>query len=85
MHGENNAMLQIPLNPRIKLQSAIFPWSKHVIRFHELPAYTMQCIYKLLKKVWIITFALIFCTYFFIIFTWFLHFLRDSSFPYILA
>ena len=36
------------------------------------------------KKVWNITFALIFCTYFFIIFTWFLHFQRDSSFPYIL-
>ena len=27
-----------------KLQPAIFPLSKHVIRFHELPAETMQCI-----------------------------------------
>ena len=29
-------------------------------------------------------FCLDFCTYFFIIFTWLLHFLRDSSFSYIL-
>ena len=28
----------------IKLQPAIFPLSKHVIRFHELPAEAMQCI-----------------------------------------
>ena len=26
----------------IKLQPAIFPLSQHVIRFHELPADTMQ-------------------------------------------
>ena len=39
---------------------------------------------KLLKKVWNITFALNFCTYFFIIFTWVLHILKDCSFPYIL-
>ena len=43
-----------------------------------------QSIYKLLKKVWNITFALIFYTYFFIIFTWVLHFLKGCSFPYIL-
>ena len=26
----------------VKLQPAIFPFSQHVIRFHELPADTMQ-------------------------------------------
>ena len=36
------------------------------------------------KKVWNITFALNFCTYSFIIFTWVLHILKDFSFPYIL-
>ena len=41
-------------------------------------------VYKLLKKVWKITFALNFCTYSFIIFTWVLHVLKDCSFPYIL-
>ena len=40
--------------------------------------------YKLLKKVWNITFALNFCTYSFIIFTWVLQVLKDCSFPYIL-
>ena len=39
------------------------------------------CMYK---KVWNITFALNFCTYSFIIFTWVLHVLKDCSFPYIL-
>ena len=41
--------------------------------------------YKLLKKVWNITFALNICTYFFIIFTWVLHVLKGCSFPYIFA
>ena len=36
------------------------------------------------KKVWNITFALNFCTYSFIIFTWVLHVLKYCSFPYIL-
>ena len=36
------------------------------------------------KKVWNITFAVDFCTYFFIIFTWVLHVLKSCSFPYIL-
>ena len=36
------------------------------------------------KKVWNITFALNFCTYSFIIFTWVLHVLKDCSFLYIL-
>ena len=36
------------------------------------------------KKVWNITFALNFCTYSFIIFTWFLHVLKDCLFSYIL-
>ena len=40
--------------------------------------------HQLLKKVWNITFALIFCTYFFIIFTWVFHILKHCSFPYIL-
>ena len=44
-----------------------------------------MCVYKLLKKVWNITFALNICTYFFIIFTWVLHVLKGCSFPYIFA
>ena len=36
------------------------------------------------KKVWNITFALNFCTCSFIIFTWFLHVLKDCSYPFIL-
>ena len=38
----------------------------------------------MLKKVWNISFALNFCTYFFIIFTCVLHVLNGCSFPYIL-
>ena len=41
-----------------------------------------ELIYKLLKKYGI--FALNFCTYSFIIFTWVLHVLKYCSFPYIL-
>ena len=39
---------------------------------------------KTAQKVWNITFALNFCTYFFIIFTWVLLLLKYCSFPYIL-
>ena len=42
------------------------------------------CVCKLLKKVWNVTFALIFCIYFFIIFTWVLHVLKGCLYPYIL-
>ena len=46
--------------------------------------YSTNVFNKLLKKVWNITFALNFCTYSSIIFTWVLHVLKDCSFPYIL-
>ena len=50
LHGNVNSDLWIsfgewllPLLMSIKLQPAIFPLYKRVIRFHELPAETIQC------------------------------------------